>query len=69
MHYNKKNFVHNMMPAKLPAFFVEQKQISFIIKQYFLMEEVKMRTITTIILALMLLIFVGCGNEDKSPQQ
>jgi len=28
-----------------------------------------MRTITTAIFALMLFTFVGCGNEDKSPQQ
>ncbi len=28
-----------------------------------------MRTITTVILALMLFTFVGCGNQDKSPQQ
>ena len=28
-----------------------------------------MRTITIVLLALMLLTFVGCGNQDKSPQQ
>ncbi|MDH4185721.1 MAG: ankyrin repeat domain-containing protein, partial [Nitrospira sp.] len=28
-----------------------------------------MRTIATVILALMLFTFVGCGNQDKSPQQ
>jgi ankyrin repeat protein len=28
-----------------------------------------MRTITTVILALMLFTFVGCGNQDKSPRQ
>ena len=28
-----------------------------------------MRTITTVILALMLFAFVGCGNQDKSPRQ
>ena len=33
------------------------------------MEEVKMKTIATVILALMLFTFVGCGNQDKSPQQ
>jgi len=33
------------------------------------MEEVKMRTITAVILALMLLTFVGCGNQDKSTGQ
>jgi len=33
------------------------------------MEEVDMRTITTVVLALMLITFVGCGNQDKSSQQ
>ena len=28
-----------------------------------------MRTITTVILALMFFTFVGCGNQDKPPQQ
>jgi len=28
-----------------------------------------MRAITTVILALILFAFVGCGNQDKSPQQ
>jgi len=32
-------------------------------------EEVKMRTIGTATLALMLFTFLGCGNQDKSPQQ
>jgi len=32
------------------------------------LEEVKMRTITTVILALMLFTLVGCGNQDKSPR-
>lgn len=32
------------------------------------MEEVKMRTITTVMLTLMLFTFVGCGTQDKSPQ-
>ena len=40
-----------------------------VIQYYLLMEEVDMRTITTVILALMLITFVGCGNQDKSPQQ
>jgi hypothetical protein len=39
------------------------------IKQYLLLEEVKMRTITTVILSLMLFTFVGCGNQDKSLRQ
>jgi hypothetical protein len=33
------------------------------------LEEVKMRTITTVILALMFFTFVGCGNQDKPPGQ
>jgi ankyrin repeat protein len=33
------------------------------------LEEIKMRRISTVILALILFTFVGCGNEDKSSQQ
>ncbi len=32
-------------------------------------KEVKMRTITTVVLIVMLFTFVGCGNQDKSPRQ
>jgi ankyrin repeat protein len=33
------------------------------------LEEVTMRTITTVILALMFFAFIGCGNQDESSEQ